>query len=335
MSRRLSTLLGLLRRAPLLVLPHDNPDPDALAGALGLAELARSLGGSATIGLGGIVGRAENRAMVRELDIPLVPAARLDPKRFPTVALVDTQPGTGNNSLPPGRRADIVIDHHPARAASREASWCDIRETSGVSSAIVLEYLREVGVPVDARLATAFLYAIKSETRDLGRESTPELTRTYLDLFPLADHTKLFAITHPKLARGHFVAMVRALQAAEVRGPLVTANLGELDYPDLVAEVADQLLAYEQARWVLCVGQHRGHVMLSIRTDIADANAGDLIRRILGERGAGGGHDTIAGGRLHAPVGDERALQAVYRELVDSLTEKLDLHAPAKHLLAP
>lgn len=320
-------------KGPMLILPHDNPDPDALAAALGMQRVAEAAGMEATIGLGGIIGRAENRAFVHELAVPLAPLAGLDVGRFGLVALVDTQPRTGNNSLPAGRAADIVIDHHPRREHTRGVPWCDIRDDLGASSAIVLEYLQSLGVALDERLATAFLYAIKSETRDLGREAGPVLRDAYLTLFPVADHDRLHRITHPKLGREHFAAVDRALRAAEVRGALVTANLGALEYPDLVAEVADLLLAWERARWVLCVGQHEGRVFLSIRTDVQRAHAGGVMRRLLDGQGAGGGHGQVAGGRLTEPVRSEADLQRVHRDLVARLAAELRESAPAEPLL--
>ena len=329
----LESAIGLLSSGPLLILPHDNPDPDSLAGAMGLARLAQSVGCESVIGLGGIVGRAENRAFVRELAIPLVPMASIDPRNFGRIALIDTQPGTGNNSLPPGRAADIIIDHHPPRPESLAAPWCDLREEAGVSSAIVLEYLVARGINIDTRLATAFLYAIKSETRDLGREATPPLRRTYVDLLPRADHQTLYAITHPKLPLSHFAAVDRAIRFAEVRGPLITVNLGVLAYPDLVAEVADLLLAVEGARWVLCVGCHDDMVALSIRTDIDDARAGEMIRRMIGPRGAGGGHGMSAGGRLFEPVTDGDRLCVLYRDLAQRLANELKIEDETLPLL--
>ena len=58
-------LQAIARPGPIVILPHDNPDPDALASAATLTYLFRELGKrDATIALGGIVGRAENRAML-------------------------------------------------------------------------------------------------------------------------------------------------------------------------------------------------------------------------------------------------------------------------------
>jgi nanoRNase/pAp phosphatase (c-di-AMP/oligoRNAs hydrolase) len=68
-----------------------------------------------TVARGGVIGRAENRAMVSVLGLEHVPVSEIDFGQYETIALVDTQPETGNNSLPPGHRVDIVVDHHPRR----------------------------------------------------------------------------------------------------------------------------------------------------------------------------------------------------------------------------
>ena len=325
---------GLRGGAGLLILPHDNPDPDAMAAALGLSLVARSVGVEATLARGGIIGRPENRAMVRELGIPILPLDQIDPARFELIALVDTQPGTGNNSLPPGRRADVVVDHHPLRPASLEAPWCDVREQAGATTSIVFGYLKELGIELDARTATAFLYALKSETRDLTREAGPSEREAYLELLPKVDYERLHAIVNPKLGREHFVTVDRALRAALVRGGLLTANLGTLDYPDLVAEVADLLLPFEKIQWVLCIGQHEGWVYCSIRTDLLSARAGELIRRILDGRGAGGGHGLVAGGRLFGKVAGGAELAAVAEDLIRRLADELGITAAPTPLLS-
>jgi nanoRNase/pAp phosphatase (c-di-AMP/oligoRNAs hydrolase) len=316
-----------------LILTHDNPDPDSLAAALGLRRLFEAHGVEAVIALGGIIGRPENRAMVRELKIDLVPFERLDLAKFHTVALVDTQPNTGNNSLPADRPPDVVVDHHPPRPDGNGIFWRDIRPEVGATATIVFSYLKDAGVTIDTTLATAFLYALKSETRDLGREAGDDERSAYLELTSLADFERLYAISHPKLGREHFLAVDRAIRSAVSWGELLTVNLGPLDYPDLVAEVADLMLPYEKARWVLCVGQHNANVYLSMRTDRTDASAGQLIRRVVGARGAAGGHGMIAGGRLFAEVRDEAALKTVYDDLVARLVQELHISAPPTPLL--
>ena len=265
-------LAGLAGRRSVLVYTQDNPDHDSLAAAMALARLLeREIGARVTLTHGGIVGRAQNRAMVESLKLPLVPADVVEPDQFDAIAIVDSQPETGNNSLPPGHSIDVVIDHHPPRAGSARAPWCDIRPELGATSTIVFGYLQERHVPVDAALATAVFFALRTETRDLGRESTEAERKAYLDLVPLVDHAMLYRMTHPKVPREHFVALDRALRSAQVFGEVVAVNLGTLDYPDLVAEIADLLLSYEGARYVLCFGQYDGSAYLSLRTEATDA----------------------------------------------------------------
>jgi nanoRNase/pAp phosphatase (c-di-AMP/oligoRNAs hydrolase) len=319
-----AALAVLAGRKSLLIYTHDNPDPDALAAALGLQRLAQhELGIDVTMAYGGIVGRAQNRAMVDNLKMGLVQIERIDPDAFDTIALVDSQPETGNNSLPPEHRIDIVVDHHPLRPGSARAAWCDIRPELGATSTIIFEYLRSRAIPIDAPLATAFFFALRTETRDLGRESTEAERSAYLALVPLVDHALLYRMTHPKVPRAHFAALDRALRSAQVFGDLVAVNLGALGYPDLVAEIADLLLSYEGAHFVLCMGQYEDSPYLSLRTEADNARAGTVMRQVVAQDGAAGGHGTMAGARLYAKVDSDEALAAAFDVIVKRLLPAL------------
>jgi len=115
---KLARLLGGRPRA--LILVHDNPDPDAMAGDLALSRLVDSFDSTEPLILyGGIIGRAENRNMVAALRIPLRAMAEVEVRPDDAVILVDTQPGFGNNSLPRGADVLGVIDHHSARRPIR------------------------------------------------------------------------------------------------------------------------------------------------------------------------------------------------------------------------
>jgi nanoRNase/pAp phosphatase (c-di-AMP/oligoRNAs hydrolase) len=322
------SLTALAGRKSALVYMHDNPDPDALAAGLGLGKLLEhELGAAITLGHGGIVGRAQNRAMVETLGIRLTPVDSLDPDAFELIALVDSQPETGNNSLPPGHRIDMVIDHHPLRPSSARAPWCDVRPNFGATSTIVFEYLRARGAPIDIKLATAFFFALRTETRDLGREATAAERHAYLELVPMVDHGLLYRMSHPKVPRAHFAALDRALRSAEVFDGLVAVNLGTLGYPDLVAEIADLLLSFDGARIVLCMGEFQQSAYMSLRTEVDNARAGAVMRHIVAHDGAAGGHGTMAGARLHAAVTSAVELEAMFREMVRRLVETLGVTA--------
>src|SRR5207244_4938106 len=123
-----SLLQALDSPGRLVILPHDNPDPDALASAAGIKYLACTLlKREAHIALGGIVGRAENRAMLTYLNITLVPVSEVSFGGETQVVLVDTQPGRSNNSLPDQVVTVDVDDHNPAYSDYADNPFIDTR----------------------------------------------------------------------------------------------------------------------------------------------------------------------------------------------------------------
>ncbi len=296
-------LLQVLERpGPLIILPHDNPDPDALASAVALRYLAKELAGKdAAIALGGYVGRAENRAMVRYLNIPLVPITEL-PLDAPDalVALVDTQPGRRNNSLPPSVAAAVVIDHHPQYVVTRDIPFADLREGYGATSTILTEYLMDTRLHVETKIATALFYGIMAETQDLGREATAADMDACHFLYPHTNKRRLAKIENARVPREYFAAFRTAIQSATVHDRAVMSILGDIRYPDMVAEMADFLLRLDEVDWAAALGRYEGHLYVSLRTTNRDVNAGDLLQGVLGSDHAGG-HDMIAGGRVAIP----------------------------------
>jgi nanoRNase/pAp phosphatase (c-di-AMP/oligoRNAs hydrolase) len=297
----------LERPGPLVILPHDNPDPDALASAAALRFIAKQLADKeAAIALGGFVGRAENRAMVRYLNIPLVPVADL-PLSAPEaiIALVDTQPGRRNNSLPAGARASIVIDHHPQYTRADALPFSDLRDGYGATSTILTEYVQDVRLHVDTKTATALFYGIMAETQDLGREATTPDMDACSFLYPHTNKRRLAKIENARVPREYFSAFRTAIQSAMIYDRAVVSDLGEIRYPDMVAEMADFLLRLDEVDWAAAIGEYHGYLYVSLRTTHRDVNAGDLLQQVLGSDHAGG-HDMIAGGRIALPSGADR-----------------------------
>ena len=102
MTDRLEALIRTLDGADsVTVVTHDNPDPDAIASSAALTYLIQSMTElPVTTAFGGIIGRAENRALMDELDMPFRRIEGLELRHDSILALVDTQPRAGNNSLP-------------------------------------------------------------------------------------------------------------------------------------------------------------------------------------------------------------------------------------------
>jgi nanoRNase/pAp phosphatase (c-di-AMP/oligoRNAs hydrolase) len=283
-----------------LILTHDNPDPDSIAAGVALAHLLEKLAGvEAIVAYGGIVGRSENRALVKVLKLPVVPVSRVEFDDYDLICMVDTQPEQGNHSLPARHFPDVVIDHHPERPDSHLAPIADVGGPIGATSTLVAEYFRASGLKVPLHVATALFYGIKADTRDLGRQTTPQDVEAYLWLFPMADKDALGEIEHPKLPEEYFALYHTAIEKAQVVEDAVVCDLSEIYAPDMVAEVAERFSFLEGMRWSLAFGEYEGDLYFSLRTGDRRMNAGRLIRDVIEARGgSAGGHGTMAGARL-------------------------------------
>ncbi len=292
-------LAPLKGKRKVLILTHDNPDPDAIAAAFGLKYLLKkTLGIPCIIAYGGIIGRVENQTMVKTLHIDMVPLSEVSVRSFSAIALVDCQPHTGNVNLPAGINPAIVIDHHPLRKSAEKAEFVDVRRGVGSASTIVTQYIRHLGLPLDREVATALYYGIKSDTRDLGRQSTDVDVRATIFLFPFALQKKLARIEHPEKSREYFVKLYSVLSNARIYGDVVLARVDLIGWSEMIGQFADELVQIEGIRWCMCYGRHNGSLIFSIRTTRTSYMAGVLAHKICHGIGKGGGHETYAAGKI-------------------------------------
>lgn len=300
MNDMLQKLLALeLHGGSLLIMTHENPDPDAIASAAALRHLlAVRRGVDSVVAYTGMIGRAENRSMLQLLDLDAHHLDHFQERDFSAVALIDAQPFTGNSMLPDERLPDIVIDHHPLRERTRAVRFHDVRVNVGASATILTGYLREAEVEISADLATALLYGIRSETQDLTRETSDDDRDAYRYLFGIADARKLAMISRPPLSERYYLQLMDALESLLVAPPLAICPLGEVTDPDFVPEMADFVARMEGVEWVLVHGYHGSRMYLSIRANDENARAGELMQQLLQGIGHGGGHGMRAGGNV-------------------------------------
>ncbi|MSP14969.1 MAG: phosphoesterase [Chloroflexi bacterium] len=309
------TQLAKLRAAagagPVLILTHDNPDPDALATGKALAGLLQQAWGiGSRLVYSGLVARAENRAMLSRLAPEWEHSDELTGLNvYSAIALVDTQPGAGNNRLPPTHPPQIVFDHHePLRQALASARYVDVRPELGSSVSLLYQYFTAAQIVPDAIMATAMFYGIKTDTRALSRGTSRTDEIVYVSLLSLINHQELNEVDEAGLSREYFRAFSRGLHAARVYSRSVVAYLGLLDRPDLAAEMADVLIRLESAQAALCLGQYGHTLHLSLRISLLDQEAEKIISPLVAGLGQAGGHGPIAGGQVDLTGGDVAGL---------------------------
>jgi nanoRNase/pAp phosphatase (c-di-AMP/oligoRNAs hydrolase) len=317
----------------VLIVPHNDPDPDAIGAALGLRYLLGELAGvESRIVYQGIVGRAENKALVNYLGRPLHQLAAGDLHPGQAVALVDTQPGTGNNPLPPGLAPAIVFDHHPPREATAAVPFLELRPEVGAVSTILVEYLRAAGLELPRPLATALFYGIKTDTLGLVRRTSAADVEAYFFLQPQIDVEALGRIEAAQVSPEYFRRLDAALHAARVYGQAVISYAGPMPRPDLAAELADLLLRLEGVQWAICSGAYEDLLILAVRSRHPRGGAGNMVQAIVGEGGTAGGHDMMAGGQIPLGGRSPRAVACTVRRR--ALAELGEQDSEGRRLLA-
>jgi nanoRNase/pAp phosphatase (c-di-AMP/oligoRNAs hydrolase) len=335
-ARRLQALRSAAEPGPVLIMTHANPDPDSLAAGAALATLfERAWGIQSHLGYTGLIARAENKAVLNLLTPGWVPVEQLgNLEAYPALALVDAQPGAGNEALFPGstaRKPQIVIDHHLTVQANLEGvTYLDIRPDVGATVSIVYQHLEAAGVQPDVRLATAIFYGIQSDTQGLSRGGTALDQEIYFKLVSSIDREKLAQVEQAVWPREDFQAFNCGLEASKIFGGVVISYLGALHRPDFLAEMADMLIRLENIRAALCMGYYAGVMYLSLRTVSSERDAGMLIQKTVSSIGKAGGHGTVAGGQVWLL---ERDTTEVAAELQQRFLEVMEEKSSAEPLL--
>src|SRR5678815_1467302 len=169
----------------VVILLHNDPDPDAMASGLALRTLLYRNRQTAVIAALQGVTRPENQRMMNLLDINVEILSLEQIDTFDRIAMVDVQPHYFGGSVD---RVGLVIDHHPEQPGYT-AVYKDIRVDYGSTSTILTEHLSTVDMNISERVATAMLYAIKSDTLFFNRQANRVDIEVFSFLYPLADAT--------------------------------------------------------------------------------------------------------------------------------------------------
>jgi nanoRNase/pAp phosphatase (c-di-AMP/oligoRNAs hydrolase) len=274
----------------VLILLHNDPDPDAMASGLALRNILRRTKATAIIGAIHGVTRPENLRMVNLLDIHVeeIPAGSL--KEYERIAMVDVQPHYFGGLID---RVDLVIDHHPEQPGYT-AVFKDIRPDYGSTSTILTEHLRAVDVNISERTATAMLYAIKSDTLFFNRSTNRVDLEAFSFLYPLADAAMIRKMEGAEITLERLDYVVKAFKEGRLADQVFCAFLGPLPREDFIPYVADFFLQLEDTKWTVISGIVNDALVVSVRNLGYTKNAGEFVRRYFADIGSAGGHRAMA-----------------------------------------
>ena len=274
----------------VLILLHNEPDPDALAAGLALRSLLRRTRNTAIIGALQGITRPENVRMADLLDIQVEIVTPDEFASFDRIATVDVQPHYFGGLLP---RVDLVIDHHPEQPGYT-AVFKDIRAEYGSTCTILTEHLRAVDVNISERTATAMLYAIKSDTLFFARQTNRVDLEAFSFLYPLADAALIRKMEGAEITLERLEHVTRALMTSRFQNRVFSAFLGETAREDFIPYTADFLLQVENVKWTMVSGIVGSQFILSVRNLGYTRNAGEFVKANFGDIGNAGGHRAMA-----------------------------------------
>ena len=322
----MKVLFRVLRKDKLTsIVVHNNPDPDALASAMGLKFILNKMSyKNVRIYYDGLIGRAENQEIIKILKMPLYLTANMASPKKHQFILVDCQPYTGNATLPDGVSLVAVIDHHPKRKRTSEVPFYDVRPQYGACSTIIYEYMSSLKLSIPTNIATALCYAISSETHNLGREGSHADKRAYIELLSHSSFSQLSKTQLPKLSKDFVTNLSRALINTFYFKNLIGVILEELPYPDFAAQMADFLLRIKNIVWSVCLGSFKDVLYVSIRTSNTRADASKIIKKIIPKHGTSGGHDMIAGGQVRIDRSERTKIRSIKNDVIIKMIQALN-----------
>ncbi len=303
----------------ILIMLHNDPDPDAMASGLALRNVLRRTKTTAIIGALQGVTRPENLRMLNLLDIQVEVMTPDTIREYERICMVDVQPHYFGGLID---RVDLVIDHHPEQTGYT-AVFKDVRPDYGSTCTILTEHLRAVDVNISERTATAMLYAIKSDTLFFNRQTNRVDIDAFSYLYPLADAALIRKMEGAEITSERLDYVLRAHKGGTLVDQVFCAFIGLLPREDFIPYVADFFLQLENVKWTVISGIINDSLIVSVRNLGYSKNAGEFARRFFGDIGSAGGHRAMAKAvvPLHAfrekyGVGDTNEIGARLQELM-------------------
>jgi nanoRNase/pAp phosphatase (c-di-AMP/oligoRNAs hydrolase) len=289
------------------VLMHPNPDPDAMAAAMGVATLAGERECTPTLHYPGQIRHHENRAFRTLLDADMASIDAADELEAPVVLVDHSEPRgfSDCDTIEPL----AVVDHHPGDGTG--SAFTDSRPDHGACATIVAEYLEDVvGVPNDPdaengdgvpwEVATGLMYGIQTDTNHLTSGCHPADFAASSYLYPGIDPDVLERIANPPVDGEVLDVKATAIRNRDIDGSFAIADVGSVSNVDAIPQAADELIRLEGITAVVVFGDRDGTIHCSGRSRDDRVHMGDALAAVADDTPSAdaGGHARMGGGQF-------------------------------------
>lgn len=279
------------------IVTHTNPDPDAIASAMALSAIAKQANPNleTRIFYDGVIGHQENRTLVNLLDIRMEKLRPDTVNECTHIALVDSKGPGANNGLIHSMPIDIIIDHHQEEISNlHKAHFIDIRPNFGACATILTEYLIELDIEPDEKVATALLYGIRADTKQFRRNVSSYDLEYAAYLLEFSDPDLLEKIMSPQYSHETIDIIGAAIKNRKARNGYLFSNVGFVRNRDALPQAADLLINLEGISTALIYGITEEAIIMSGRNRDLRLNLGNVMSEAFSDIGDAGGHATMA-----------------------------------------
>jgi len=245
----------------LLICVRGFPDPDNIASSLALCWLAEHFDIESTIIHFEKISHHENRALVKKLDIDLLPwTESFDASVYDFFAINDSQNIELPIKLPKTCRLLVFVDHHKS-LGTIEGEFVDIREDAGSTAAIYSDYIQKGPFPflgstlIEIKIATALMHGIRSDTDGMLNATKIDYQASEF-LLKFVDKDLLSIISHQSIPSKTMDLTQLALQRKDICGTFMFAGVGYVREEDRdgISQCSDYLLHREGIETVIVYG---------------------------------------------------------------------------------
>ncbi len=300
-----------------------NADPDAMASSMALKKLLSKNVKSVDIASINILSRPDNLAMVKLLNIHMLPYEAKILKNYQRFAIIDSQPHHSPHFK--DIKFDIIIDHHPVTEQSVLDSEINmILPKLGTSSSLMTEILYNAKIRISKKLATALQFGIRSDTASFGRASTEVDLRAYHYLSKFADHHLLLQILRSEYIPEWLPFFAIAIENIKKCESGKFCYLGDINTPDMLVGIADFFQKVNGIKWVAISGVYEEKLIIVFRGN-GNLDLGQIALNAFNTIGSAGGHPHMA--RAEVPL---EAFKQIKEEKEDFVFSELAKYSKNK-----
>ncbi len=320
-------------KLPIAIITHQNADPDAISSALVIKKYLKKHNVQVEIVADEDTFPRETKVIVNEIGIEIKPVKDFNKSKYGRIILVDA-PSMGQSNINiQGVKPDLIIDHH------RD-------EDPYESTATIVTLLMTVlGFELIEELATSLYVGLEIDTIGLTSGKFTDFDKlAYKILAPLLDFELRIKIIQAGYSPSYLEMLENAISKSKYfyqEGSTVISGIGYIENKQRtdLAKIANYLMLMDGVEKVIVlaivekeVKDHEGNIVSyekfivpAIRSSTPTENAGDLCKRVFGEKVAGG--DPVkASGEVKLEPAMTKLIEQAKKDHNEKVLEGIFLH---------